>query len=942
LTVFDDKLYFLAYKPVDGYDLYCYDENAISHDFNGVPSSFFIFNTLTVLNNALYFIAPGQSGEWEIWRFDGTSAAMVTEFTPGLYGSTSLELVDKRPVVFNGSIYFTLNDWDYYYSQLWRFDGATASLVHTWDGFGTGSIAYNGNLYFGGVGPGSTAGEELWRFDGTTLSLAADIYPGANSSSPSNFAVNNNALYFNAYGPKGSELWRYDGTTASLVADIYPGTYGSAPQELTELNNALYFRATAPNRQGSTIGTELWSYRPERPWRVTVNNQALTGIDFGNFRALNMTAQVGGAALSGPIDEGTEVLFDAGFVEPYSGTSGNVSYLWEVSDGEGIVQTGTASTFAFTPADEGNRWVTITVTDHGDGNRTYTDTMEIIAENVAPIVEVENRGLYEGETESRWADFFDPGIYDTHTAIIDWGDGSTSEGIVYNSGGYGSIEAEHFYIGEGIYTVTVTVDDHDGGLTTETFTVEVYNAAPSVNADEYTMDEDGTLIVAAPGVLANDTDAPGDPLIAELYSEPEFGRLLLNPDGSFSYSPGENFFGEDSFAYMAMDDEGAYSVTSVTITVIPVNDAPVAQEDGYRMDEDSVLSIPAQGGLMKINGLDPEGIYGIGTTLYADFGTEGFFQYDGIAWTSVSNMNAQGMTAVGSTLYIDFGDSGIYRYLSGILTRIDTRNPEQLCGTSSSLYADFGAGVGLYRYNGTTWFLVSTMDAEGMAAVVSDLCVDFGASGLYRYSGGVLSNVNVLNPDILYAMKNILYADFGAGVGLYRYIGMKDGTMRGNLISTLDAEGMTAAGADLFVDFGADGVHRYSGGVFSQVDTRNPEALQGTGSGLFADFGAQEGFCRYDGTVWTKISSIDVEGMAAVGSDIYVDLGSSGTHRLVKGVLANDTDVEGDVLSALLGTGPSHGNLDLLTDGSLTYTPSANFSGTDSFTYRASDGLLQT
>ena len=56
------------------------------------------------------------------------------------------------------------------------------------------------------------------------------------------------------------------------------------------------------------------------------------------------------------------------------------------------------------------------------------------------------------------------------------------------------------------------------------------------------------------------------------------------------------------------------------------------------------------------------------------------------------------------------------------------------------------------------------------------------------------------------------------------------------------------------------------------------------------------------------------------------------------GVLANDTDVDGATLTAVLVTGPAHGTLALNADGSFTYTPAANFNGADSFTYRANDG----
>jgi VCBS repeat-containing protein len=59
---------------------------------------------------------------------------------------------------------------------------------------------------------------------------------------------------------------------------------------------------------------------------------------------------------------------------------------------------------------------------------------------------------------------------------------------------------------------------------------------------------------------------------------------------------------------------------------------------------------------------------------------------------------------------------------------------------------------------------------------------------------------------------------------------------------------------------------------------------------------------------------------------------------VANGILANDTDADSDPLTAHLISGPSNGVLNLNSDGSLTYTPDANFSGVDSFTYRASDG----
>src|SRR5262249_33467891 len=58
------------------------------------------------------------------------------------------------------------------------------------------------------------------------------------------------------------------------------------------------------------------------------------------------------------------------------------------------------------------------------------------------------------------------------------------------------------------------------------------------------------------------------------------------------------------------------------------------------------------------------------------------------------------------------------------------------------------------------------------------------------------------------------------------------------------------------------------------------------------------------------------------------------------GVLSNDTDADGDPLTASLVSGTSHGTLNFQSDGSFVYTPNANFAGSDSFTYKPSDGTL--
>src|SRR5207249_1308904 len=125
-------------------------------------------------------------------------------------------------------------------------------------------------------------------------------------------------------------------------------------------------------------------------------------------------------------------------------------------------------------------------------------------------------------------------------------------------------------------------------VATVTITVTPVNHAPvAANDDSYTTPEDTQLTVSAPGVLANDTDADRDTLTAVLVSGPSHGTLTLNADGSLVYMPALNFNGTDSFTYKASDGQAQSGVATVTITVTPINHAPVAaNDDSYTTPED--------------------------------------------------------------------------------------------------------------------------------------------------------------------------------------------------------------------------------------------------------------------------------------------------------------------------------------------------------------------
>ena len=260
---------------------------------------------LTAVGDRLFFTADNEEYGRELWVSDGTSEGtkLVKDINLGFdnskYATAAKSPIKGRPVEsprplgsdpqglieFNDKLVFSASD-DVNGSGLWMSDGTEAGtqLLSSDVGFNlkdtTNFIEFQDRLFFSGTN--SERGTELWVTDGTMVGtqLFKDINPSfeefnsdnsaesftvANGSTPDNFVIFDDKLFFTADdGSVGRELWVTDGTTEGtrLVKDIDPSvstfSSGDLPQSsdisnFVEFNNRLYFSAKTEE-----IGRELW------------------------------------------------------------------------------------------------------------------------------------------------------------------------------------------------------------------------------------------------------------------------------------------------------------------------------------------------------------------------------------------------------------------------------------------------------------------------------------------------------------------------------------------------------------------------------------------------------------------------------------------------------------------------------------------------------------
>ncbi|MEK2181819.1 tandem-95 repeat protein, partial [Vibrio parahaemolyticus] len=136
-------------------------------------------------------------------------------------------------------------------------------------------------------------------------------------------------------------------------------------------------------------------------------------------------------------------------------------------------------------------------------------------------------------------------------------------------------------------TITFTATDPSGESISQTVNFTVAPVADIV-ADKATVVEDTPTIIK---VLGNDTfEGDGKVVSLDTNNGPANGTVSVNPDGSVTYTPNDNYVGKDTFTYVVTSG-GVSESTAVEVNVTPVNDAPVAKDDIATTQEDTAVTI---------------------------------------------------------------------------------------------------------------------------------------------------------------------------------------------------------------------------------------------------------------------------------------------------------------------------------------------------------------
>ncbi|QHS63610.1 Ig-like domain-containing protein [Chitinophaga agri] len=462
------------------------------------------------------------------------------------------------------------------------------------------------------------------------------------------------------------------------------------------------------------------------------------------------------------------------------------------------------------------------------------------------------------------------------------------------------------------------------------FTITPVNDAPTAVTDSVTLNED---VPFTGNVLTNDSDPEGDALTASLVTAPVNGTVALNPDGSFTYTPNANFNGLDSLVYSVCDN-GTPSLcdTAVVIfTITPVNDAPIAVTDSITLNED----VPFTGNVLT-NDSDPEGDALTASLVTAPVNGTVALNPDG-SFTYTPNADYNGLDSLVYQV-CDNGTPSLCDTAVVIFTITPVNDAPTAVTDSVTLNEDV-------PFTGNV--LTNDSDPEGDALTASLVTapvngtVALNPDGSFTYTPN--ANYNGLDSLVYSVCDNGTPSLCDTAVVIFTITPVNDAPIAVTDSITLN-EDVPFTGNVLTNDSDPEGDALTASLVTAPVN--GTVALNPDGSFTYtpnADYNGLDSLvyqvcdngtpslCDTAVVIFT-ITPVNDAPIAVTDSiTLNEDVPFSGN------VLTNDSDPEGDALTASLVTAPVNGTVALNPDGSFTYTPNADYNGLDSLVYQVCD-----
>ena len=468
---------------------------------------------------------------------------------------------------------------------------------------------------------------------------------------------------------------------------------------------------------------------------------------------------------------------------------------------------------------------------------------------------------------------------------------------------------------------------------------------PVALPDAVSLDEDTSAVIF---VLGNDSDPDGDldPTSVRIVREPEHGTVSVDPDtGAVTYTPDPNYNGPDSFEYTVDDEEGNTSdPTPVDVTVNPVADPPLAEDDVATTDEDSAVVID-----VLANDSDPDGDLDPTTVVITQQPEHGTVTVDPVTgevtYTPDSNYNgpdsfeytvqdAEGNTSNPATVNItvtpdggpppveegppvaaddvastDEDTSVVIDVVANDSDPDGDLDPTTVVITQQpdhgSVSVDPVTGAVTYtpddNYNGPDSFLYTVQDAAGNTSNPATVSIAVNPVG---------------DPPVAENDQATTDEDTAVVIDVVANDSDPDGDLDPTTVVITQQP-----------DHGSVTVDPVTGAV-----TYTPDDNYNGADSFQYTIQDEAGNTSDPATVNITVNPVN-DPPEAVDDSASTEEGSAVTID----VLDNDSDPDGDPIEINSFTQPSNGTVVLNPDGSFTYTPSGEFMGEDSFTYTIRD-----